>query len=388
MKVGNPVIVVVAYNRADSLNRILNSLLHSRNIDGADLIISIDNRQPYNDDVREVADEFAWPFGAKEVRYQKEHLGLRKHIMRCGDLSMQYGSVIILEDDLLVSPYFYDFAKASLAYYINDDTIGGISLYNQPRQEIVKLPFTPLIDSSDVYFLQFPSSLGQLWTAAQWKGFRSWMETDPDLSSTAIPDYILHWPESSWKKYFAAYLVESNKYFVYPRISLTTNFFDVGSNVTDASSHRGQTPLRMFSSSYQFSRLAESDSVYDIHLELEPGCVKKLSVAGLHEDFEMDLYGSKELKDIKAPYVITSRPCTNRVKGYRRALKPHEMNILLDIEGDDLNLCRKEDVIFKKKDSEELLAEFGYYYTDFIKGTKFMIYRYFRKRKWLKKLFK
>lgn len=388
MKHSDPVIIVVAYNRPDSLKRILSSLLNAREVADVRLIISIDNQEPHNYCVKEAADSFQWPYGPKEVRYQKKHLGLKKHIMLNGELAMEFGSVIILEDDLLVSPYFYQYARAALNYYHTEERIAGISLYNQPRQEIVKLPFTPIGDQSDVFFIQFPSSLGQLWTREQWAKFKTWFEAGPDLSLIPLPGYIYNWPESSWKKYFAAFLIEKQKYFVYPRISLTTNFFDQGTNIGDASSHRGQTPLRIFNSTYTFTTFSNSNCVYDINLELLPNCLEKLSVKRIGYDFELDLYGSKEIRHINASYVITSRPSRKSIKGYRRALKPHEMNIIMDLEGDDLVLCKKEDVIVKKQDSEELLAEFSYYYTDFIKGTKFMIYRFFRNWKWLKNLFK
>lgn len=388
MNDSNPVIIVVAYNRADSLKRLLQSLLYAKEISAAKLIISIDNQAPQNFDVKELADSFEWPFGEKEVQYQSEHLGLKKHILKCGNLTQEYESVIILEDDLFVSPYFYKYAIAAKAFYANDEQIGGISLYNQPRQEAEELPFFPLMDHSDVYFMQLPSSLGQLWTRDQWKQFKTWYDTGPDLSREMLPAYIYRWPETSWKKYFAAYILDQNKYFVYPRISLTTNFFDSGAHMTDSSSHGGQTPLKLIDSKFRFLSFVDSDCVYDMNLELKAASIKRLSVEEINYDFELDLYGSKEIDKIKTPYVITSRPCHHPIKGYRRALKPHEMNVIFNLEGSDLSLCKKEDIILRKMNSAERLSEFKYYYTNSIRGTKFFIYRYFRKRKWLQSFFK
>jgi hypothetical protein len=388
MKEPKPVIVIVAYNRADSLQRLLQSLLFARGISDARLIISIDNQEPHNQDVKALAESFDWPYGEKEVRYQKEHLGLKKHILQCGDLSQEFGSVIVLEDDLFVSPYFYSYAIAAQKYYDEDKQIAGISLYNQPRQEAEELPFTPIADESDVYFLQLPSSLGQLWTEGQWRQFRKWFDKDPDLSKIPIPHYIFRWPETSWKKYFAAYLMDSEKYFVYPRISLTTNFFDAGTHMSDASSHSGQSPLRLFNSEPRFLELKESNCVYDMSLELHSDLVNKLAVEKIYYEFELDLYGSKEIDKIKAPYVITSRPCNNPIKGFRRALKPHEVNVILNLAGEELYLCKKEDIIVRKMNSPERLAEFKYFYTSFIRGTKFLVYRYFRNRKWIQRFFR
>ena len=56
-------------------------------------------------------------------------------MLQCGDISYEYGSVIVLEDDLFVSPFFYKYAVEAQEFYRDDNRIGGISLYNQPRQE-------------------------------------------------------------------------------------------------------------------------------------------------------------------------------------------------------------------------------------------------------------
>lgn len=388
MNDSKPVIVVVAYNRADSLKRLLQSLLYARDLSEVKLIISIDNQEPHNLDVKELAESFVWPFGEKEVHYQAEHMGLKKHVLKCGDLSQKYGSVIVLEDDLYVSPYFYTYARSAMEFYGKDEQIGGISLYNQPRQEGEELPFMPLSDHSDVYFLQLPSSLGQLWTKGQWAKFKTWFDTGPDLSTISIPDYIYRWPETSWKKYFAAFLMDTGKYFVYPRVSLTTNFFDAGTHMSDSSSHSGQSQLKLFSADPRFIPFSESNCIYDMCLELITKSVRKLAVEQIDYDFELDLYGSKGIAKIKSPYVITSRPCHKPVKGYRRALKPHEMNVLLNLEGNELNLCKKEDIIVREMDSAERLAEFKYFHTSYIRGTKFFVYRYFRHRKWIQRFFK
>ena len=43
-----------------------------------------------------------------------------------------------------------------------------------------------------------------------------------------LPKYITQWNTQSWLKYFMRYIVETNKYFVYPYFSLTTNVSEVG----------------------------------------------------------------------------------------------------------------------------------------------------------------
>ena len=92
-------IVVVAYNRKRSLERLLKSLneaIYERN--DIPLIISIDKGD--NADVLKVAQDFIWKYGEKVIEYQPNNLKLKKHIIKCADKCMEYGSVIILEDDL------------------------------------------------------------------------------------------------------------------------------------------------------------------------------------------------------------------------------------------------------------------------------------------------
>lgn len=376
----HPVIVVVAFNRPRSLERILNSLLQVRYAEGVELIISIDNQAPNNYPVRDIAQRYEWPFGEKEVIYRSEHLGLRNHILKCGDLSEKYGSVIILEDDLFVSPYMYNYAVKALEYYDSDNNIGGVSLYHQPINEMVLLPFAPINDDSDVHFIQFPSSWGQAWTKKHWKKFREWYDEMPDIS-TIIHKNILSWPETSWKKYFAAYLISHNKYFVFPRYSFTTNFNDPGTHLKTLSNFEGQVHLRLFDGPYRFKKLSESYCVYDSTLELLPEKLKYLS-SGLEDyDFEMDLYGLKDPRSISKPYMITSKPSRNPMKGYKRALKPHEMNIIFDLRGDEFSLCRKNDVLLDENNYDRKLADYKYFYTRNIPGWKLQTFNYLQRLK-------
>lgn len=370
-----PSIVVVAYNRPNSIRRLLFSLRNLISKSEIKLIISIDNKEPDNLEVLKIADDYDWPFGNKEVIYHPRHLGLKQHVLQCGDLSQKYGSVIILEDDLFVSPHMYDYAVKALEYYEADESIGGISLFNQPRNEMVLLPFTPINDDSDVYFLQFPSSLGQAWTKDHWMGFRKWYNESPDISKI-VHKNILTWPETSWKKYFAAYLNAHNKYFVFPRHSFTTNFNDPGTHMKKLSNFEGQVQLRLYNGPYRFKDISDSYCRYDATLELLPVLVKQLSSKLDEYDFEMDLYGLKDLQSVKKPYIITSKQTYNPVRGFMRALKPHEMNVILDLEGNDLSLCRTGEALTLENEYIKRLADYRYYYTRHIPGWKLQSFNY------------
>ena len=376
----NPAIVIVAYNRIHSLQRILNSLNMAKCPEGTKLIISIDNNGE-NQKVAELADHYVWTHGEKDVIYRKERMGLRNHILSCGDFSYKYKSVIILEDDLIVSPYFYIFAREALQYYNDSTEIAGISLYNLPYTEASKLPFVPLKDDSDVYFMQVPSSLGQVWSVDHWDAFKKWYSSNPDLSAIkGLPTIVTKfWSESSWKKFYYGYMVTNNKYFVYPQLSFTSNFNDRGENMY-AKSFSGQVNLQMVLANYRFKSINESVNVYDAYSEILPDRLKKLCETLNDYDLEVDLYGQKEFFSKK--FVLTSKYCKEKIKGYERAMKPAELNIIYNIPGNELTLARSQDVIFnsqsivnlilKTMPIEEFINNHNYYYTN-VFDTKVLI---------------
>ncbi len=236
-------IVVVAYNRPDSLMRLLDSLGNAVYQHKTRLIISIDKSD--HESIGEIAEGFDWKHGEKEIIRHKKHLGLRNHILSAGDLSLEADGVIILEDDLYVSPFFYDYSVKAFEYYQNEKNIAGVSLYAHNYNETARLPFTPLLDDSDVFFMQIPSSWGQCWSKNQWSEFKSWFEKNKDKepdANTGLPSNALTWPESSWKKYFFWYMINTNKFFAYPRYSLSSNFGDPGTHYKEKELFL-QTPL-------------------------------------------------------------------------------------------------------------------------------------------------
>ena len=123
-----PAIVVVAYNRPAALRRLLGSLAGVQGAVAVPLVISIDAGGEYFADVLAVAQQFRWPFGEKRIIEQERPLGLINHVFACGDLVDEYGSIILLEDDLFVSPQAYRYATAALDFYDYDPRVAGISL--------------------------------------------------------------------------------------------------------------------------------------------------------------------------------------------------------------------------------------------------------------------
>ena len=341
-----PAIVIAAYNRPDSLNRLLNSLARANYPQDQDvpIVISIDHSDC--SEITQIADNFIWQFGTKQVIKHEKNLGLKAHIIQCGDLTTKYNSIILLEDDLLVSPCFYDYTIQALKFYNNCDRISGISLYSYFYNEYAKLRFLPLDDGFDNYFLQSATSWGQCWTRKQWQNFKIWYQDYGNISiddNDYLPEIIIKsWSEQSWKNYFIKYMICNDKYFVVPRISLTTNFSDIGSHVS-VSGNDLQAPLIIQNKPWRFSYLSESKAIYDSHYEILPSCLIHYNSSLKYFDFECDLYGTKNLTKLSTEYLITIRNSRSPEASYALALKPQELNIALALEGDFFNLTKVKD---------------------------------------------
>jgi glycosyltransferase involved in cell wall biosynthesis len=331
-----PPIVVVAYNRSKSLSRLLTSLANASYPDTPILlIISIDYAND-NQATLEVANDFNWNFGEKKIVVHKANLGLRKHVLKCVSYAIEYESVIILEDDLYVSPNFYFYAREALMFSVDKDYIGGISLYNHQLTTGSHMAFTPLEDGYDNWYFQYASSWGQAWNKSQIEGFLTWYHKNNELvPSHKIPKSVTSWSDKSWLKFFIAYLIEKDKFFLYPKISLTTNFSDVGTHFSELSTTY-QVPL-FFSKKkkYDFSVLNKSHSVYDAFFENQT----LHNYLGLQKDkLLVDLYGQKEYYE-NQKYILSKKIYHFKiVESFGRFLRPIDSNIREGVPGFDFFL--------------------------------------------------
>lgn len=327
-----PAIVVVGYNRTDTLKRLLqsvgNAIYHDSDIN---LIISLDKAEN-EEDVINVADDFEWKYGKKIIRRFSERQGLRKHIIQCGDLTEKYGAVIVLEDDLLVAPDFYEYVKAALDYYNNDKCITGIALYSHEWNGYARKNFVPMADQYDTYLGQYSITWGQCWNYKWWKQFKMWyLAHEGKLTQNPkIPMNINHWSDKSWGKYFVNYIVEKDKYYVIPRISRSTNCSDVGEHVRIADNVHQVRLMTGCVDVYHFAPVGVAQK-YDIYFENIN--IKEAFDEEIRDDLVIDLagYGRKEegkrflLSTLFLPYKM--------IQSYGLQLRPYEMNVFHHVPG-------------------------------------------------------
>lgn len=327
----NIALVAVGYNRPDSMMRLLNSLKQADyGSDAVSLIVSIDKGQR-QDEIRQLAEQFEWPYGNKRVRAFQQRQGLKPHILQCGDLTKEFDAVVVLEDDIVVSQGFYTYVQQCVAKYDQNPGVAGISLYRHKINPGNHMPFEVDEDPYDVYFMQVAQSWGQCWTAQMWHGFREWLvdENQSIEDDGYLPAYVCAWDGRSWLKYYNRYVAETGKFYVYPYKSLTTNHTESGTHSIEVNSDF-QVPLLSRSMNYRLPALEEGLR-YDAFFE-RMGIADEL-LPELNGKKLLDLQGTRT-KFLDARYLISVQKMPYKVvKTFSIKYRPIEVNVLMQEDG-------------------------------------------------------
>lgn len=326
-------IVVIAYNRTYSLMRLLTSLNKSRyDSKNVTLIISIDKSS--TNLVFDLATNFQWNYGEKIVIHHEENLGLRRHVLSCGNFLEKYEAIIVLEDDVVVSPVFYSYSKACALKYGANLDVAGISLYNYNINPHTMSLFFPIKNEFDVYLIQYAPSWGQVWLKKQWFEFMRWYDKNSiefDYQPH-LPDLICSWPKNSWLKYHIRYAIEKDKYFVYPYTSLSTNCGDEGEHLNSKTSFY-QVPLQI-GGKYQYNLPSELNKLitYDSFFE-------NIFILDVYKnEICIDLYGTKNSSFGKRYWLTTKSQKFKIIDNYGLSFRPIEYNVIINNRGNDVFL--------------------------------------------------
>ena len=372
-------ITVVGYNRLRSITRLLNSLRNARYPDNdVPLVISIDCSG--DTELYDYVQKVDWPFGDKYVLIRESRLGLKEHIFHCSDLSKHFRAVIILEDDTFVSPGFYSYVCEAVAKYRDDDRVAGIALYRNETNGYVGIPFTPLHNGSDAFALQDACTSGQCFTEKMWSGFREWLKvTEVDFSALDMPEQIRHW-KSAWSKWFIAYLLHTDKYFIFPYTAVTTNFGDVGTH-GDKVTTTVQVNLLWGQKSY---RLLDFDELvkYDVFWNYR-GLGKILGVD--EKELCVDFYGENTNRMGKRFWLSIAPAPFEIVRSFALHMRPMELNVINSIEGNEIFLYDTTRPVAKrvkrKIDTEYYLFHLNGFRRDFLLASALRHYSDAVKRK-------
>ena len=342
-------IVCVGFNRIKSIKRLLESVLNAEYpSNDIPLVISIDCSGDI--ELYEYVKSIEWPYGQKYVNIQTKRLGLKDHIYQCGDLTDYFKAIILLEDDLYVSPHFYSYTLKVLEAYGDDKRIAQISLYKNERNGYVGLPFVNIQNGADVFLMQDVSTWGECWTKSMWDSFKQWRDshTEKDILKIDMPYTIKRWTRA-WSKYYNAYVVDSGKYVVYPNFPVTTNFSDAGEHGGDNNS---VVQVNLLQSDFEY-RLRDYDNLvkYDIYFNNEE-LYKWLSLS--KEDLCLDVYGFHN-NSKNSRYILTTRILPYKViRSFALSMRPIELNVKYNIAGGGLFLydtVEPSEIIYKKYNS-------------------------------------
>ena len=165
-------ILLFVYNRPQHVERGLASLLQNAEAKESELYVFSDAARTTaeEDAVSQVRKIVHGTTGFKQIHVieRTENWGLARNVIDgVSTIVNQYGRVIVLEDDLVVSPYFLQFMNEALDAYADEPRVGHIQACDFTQD--TALPAT--------FLIQWTGS----WGWATWQ--RAWAHFNPDGSS-------------------------------------------------------------------------------------------------------------------------------------------------------------------------------------------------------------
>lgn len=330
-------VIIPCYNRPQSLRRLLRSLLQSQVLPGdqIDITFSVDGLFPATE---EVIQQFQWPWGKTQMIVHPNNQGIKKHMFSCLELGIKHNWNIVLEDDLWASPILWTFLHQHLQ---NIQNLGyhSLALYQQPYYPS---NLHLRLDSQDSFqAVQYPCSSGYLISGQNLAEFLAWKDLNLPLLT---PSYMNGWTDS-WKKIYAGYLIEHDKYVLYPPASIVTNFGDAGAH-HQQSSRFFQSPLMLVANTFHLDTVPLK---YDVYFNLMPDEVKRLIPELGSLEFDVDLTGDKLQSELNAPYLLSVRPCSRPMFQWSDELKPLERNLQFNLNGHGIQFGKTSDFDFIQK---------------------------------------
>lgn len=233
-------VVLFTYDRADHTKQAVESLLRNAEAQDSDLFIFSDGAKT-QEKQQGVDENRAYihtidGFKSVTITEREKNWGLANSLIAgITEIVNKYGRVIVVEDDLILSPYFLQFMNDGLTKYADEEKVAAISAFLYPLD--CKVPETFLLRDF------------ACWGWATWK--RAWRLFNPDARDLlrqlrwrkfefnmcgSVHAYELLVDQKrghvdSWAIRFAASLFLANKLVLYPSKSLVVSSGLDGSGV-------------------------------------------------------------------------------------------------------------------------------------------------------------
>ena len=141
-------VVLFVYNRLDHTMNVIESLANNLLAKETDLYVFSDAAKTEKgldvvNAVREYIRKTDWRENFQKVTIveAKQNKGLAKSIIGgVTEILEKYGKVIVVEDDLVLSPYFLQYMNGALDYYKDVEDVWSISGYSFPMKSLKNYP--------------------------------------------------------------------------------------------------------------------------------------------------------------------------------------------------------------------------------------------------------
>ena len=213
-------IVLFVYNRLSHTINTVESLQKNKLASDSNLFIYSDYAKNKGSEkgVKEVRDYISRVNGFKNVTviFRDKNLGLAESIMDgVTSIVNRYGKVIVLEDDIVTSPFFLKFMNEALDYYKENNKVWHISGWNYPINQD---------DLGDVFLWR----LMNCWGWATWKNKWSFFDKDADFlikkfKKIDIHEFNLDGFENFWRQVLQNKKGEINTWAVFWYATIFTN---------------------------------------------------------------------------------------------------------------------------------------------------------------------
>lgn len=220
-------IIVITYNRADSLLRLLNSLQNAHYF-GDRVVIEIWlDRSKYgwfSMRTVSIARQFVFVSGKCDIYVHDNHVGIRGQWL---DTWKNYQDekeiAVILEDDITVSPFFYKWLKLTRKQYghmkeVNGFSLQGWTIRHSDGDCCVKVP-----KKYNVFLYPTLGTTGFSPNNKQWKAFKDWFSKlkSETTEIPVVPNHVASkWykteKDSMWEMEYLYFTWKQHQYTLYP----------------------------------------------------------------------------------------------------------------------------------------------------------------------------
>lgn len=285
-------IILFAYNRPDHMMQCIESLLKNSIAKQSDLYVFSDGPKTEADlqKVEAVRNELKSVSGFKSIQViaREQNFGLSKSIISgVTEIIEKYGRVIVLEDDLILSPYFLEYMNKGLALYANEPKVASIHGYFFPIK--LKLPETFFMKGADCLgwatwtraWEQFETDGQKLLDQLKEKKITNQFDLDGATQNTEMLEHQILGKNNSWAIRWHASAYLNNQFTLFPKQSLVDNIgFD------DSGTHCGtddylrvdvsRTPIHVSLIPVE-ECLDAREAIKSFYLEITPSIYKRIT---------------------------------------------------------------------------------------------------------------